>query len=185
MLTAKTLIRLRGSAGWFESLLGARVQRYVFSCNAPPPPQHTHTHTHTHTLLITCAFYSLQVIRTGIKEKPCHIVWMYRLIWIFAGHTGLIVGFVVRWLIYKSSFWTTTFCCDTTKFEPEYSISYEIQWPPSKAKSEISLRASASSRALCGYPRALSIFKRTSKTLISLCIRAGWSDSSLGADASL
>ena len=26
---------------------------------------------------------------------------MYRLILVFAGHTGLIVGFVVRWLSYK------------------------------------------------------------------------------------
>ena len=25
---------------------------------------------------------------------------MYRLIWVFAGHTGLIVGFVMRWLSY-------------------------------------------------------------------------------------
>ena len=26
---------------------------------------------------------------------------MYRLIWVFAGLTGLIVGFVMRWLIYQ------------------------------------------------------------------------------------
>ena len=26
------------------------------------------------------------------------IGWMYRMVWVFAGHTGLIVGFVVRWL---------------------------------------------------------------------------------------
>ena len=32
-------------------------------------------------------------------EKPCHTEWMYRLIWVLSGHTGLIVGFVERWLI--------------------------------------------------------------------------------------
>ena len=35
------------------------------------------------------------------KRDPCYTGWIYRLIWIFAGHTGLIVGFDVRWLIYK------------------------------------------------------------------------------------
>ena len=34
------------------------------------------------------------------KEKPCHNEWMYRLIWVFAGHTDLNVGFVQCWLIY-------------------------------------------------------------------------------------
>ena len=32
MLTKKTLIRLRGRAGWFEFTLGAHVWRYVFWC---------------------------------------------------------------------------------------------------------------------------------------------------------
>ena len=49
--------------------------------------------------LIAWAFYSLQAIQRGINENPCHTGWMYRLIWVFAGHIGLIVGFVVRWLI--------------------------------------------------------------------------------------
>ena len=28
----------------------------------------------------------------GMNENPSHTVWTYRLIWVFAGHTGLIVG---------------------------------------------------------------------------------------------
>ena len=51
------------------------------------------------SLLITYAFYSLQSIQRGIKENPCHTGWMCRLICVFAGHIGLIVGFVVHWLI--------------------------------------------------------------------------------------
>ena len=39
-----------------------------------------------------------------INENCCHIWWMYRLIWVFAGHTGLIVGFVVHWLYYYHVF---------------------------------------------------------------------------------
>ena len=50
--------------------------------------------------LISCAFYSLRVILWGLKEKPCYTGWMYSLIWVFPGHTGLSVGFVARWLIY-------------------------------------------------------------------------------------
>ena len=46
--------------------------------------------------LIACAFFSLQAIKRGINENPCHTGWMYRLNWDFAGHTGLIVGFVLR-----------------------------------------------------------------------------------------
>ena len=34
------------------------------------------------------AFYSLWAIQRGINENPCHTGWMYRLIWVFAGHTG-------------------------------------------------------------------------------------------------
>ena len=51
--------------------------------------------------LIACVVYSLRAIWRGINEKPCHTEWMYRLIWVCAGHTGLIVGFCVRWLICK------------------------------------------------------------------------------------
>ena len=50
--------------------------------------------------LIACAFYSLLAIQRGIYENSCYTGWMYRLIWVFARHTDLIVGFVVRWLIY-------------------------------------------------------------------------------------
>ena len=48
--------------------------------------------------LIACVFYSLRAIQRVINKTPCHTRWMYRLIWVFAGHTGLIVGFIVRWL---------------------------------------------------------------------------------------
>ena len=34
------------------------------------------------------------------KREPLPYWVMYRLIWVFDGHTGLIVGFVLRWLIY-------------------------------------------------------------------------------------
>ena len=53
------------------------------------------------SLLIACDFYSLRAIQREINENPCHNRWISRLIWVFAGHTGLIVGLVVRWLIYK------------------------------------------------------------------------------------
>ena len=49
--------------------------------------------------LIACAFYSLQAFRGGMNGNPFHTGWTYRLIWVFGGHTGLIVSFIVRWLI--------------------------------------------------------------------------------------
>ena len=66
---AKTQIRLRIRAVWSESSL------------------------------IACATYSLRASERGINENPCYNKWLYRLIWVFAAHTDLIVGFVVRWLI--------------------------------------------------------------------------------------
>ena len=45
--------------------------------------------------LLAYAFYSLRAIQRGINKKPCHTGWMYRLICVFAGHTGLIVGFIL------------------------------------------------------------------------------------------
>ena len=42
---------------------------------------------------------SLRAIQILINKNPCHTGWMYRLIWVFAGRRGLIVGFVVWWLI--------------------------------------------------------------------------------------
>ena len=47
-------------------------------------------------LLIACAFFSLWAIQTRMKENRCHTGWMYRLIRVFAGHIGLIIGFVMR-----------------------------------------------------------------------------------------
>ena len=49
--------------------------------------------------LIACAFYSLQAIQREINESPCPTGLIHRLIWVFAGHTGFTVGFVMRWLI--------------------------------------------------------------------------------------
>ena len=47
------------------------------------------------------SFYSLQAIQIGIKENHYHTRRMYRLLRVFAGHTGLIVGVVLHWLIYQ------------------------------------------------------------------------------------
>ena len=47
--------------------------------------------------LIACVYYSLRLSKEG-QTSSCHTGWMYRLIWAFAGHTGFIVGFVMRWL---------------------------------------------------------------------------------------
>ena len=70
--SAKTQISLRIGAGWSESSL------------------------------IACAFYSLQAIQRGINKDPYNTGWMYMLIWDFAGHAGLALGFVVRWSIWYS-----------------------------------------------------------------------------------
>ena len=51
------------------------------------------------SLLIAYAFYGLHAIQRGMNKNPCHIGWMYRLIWVFADHIGLIVVFVICWLI--------------------------------------------------------------------------------------
>ena len=62
------------------------------------------------SLLIPSVFYSLPAIQRGMNENPCHTGWMYTLIRVFAGHTGLIVDFVVRWLIFKFSYSTFNLC---------------------------------------------------------------------------
>ena len=49
------------------------------------------------SLLIMCACYSLQAIQRGINKNPW---WMPRLILVLSGHTGLIVGFVLHWLVW-------------------------------------------------------------------------------------
>ena len=54
-----------------------------------------------------CAFYSLRAIQRGINEIPCHLGWLYKLVWVFDGHTCLIVGFVVHWkTVSKRSYMT-------------------------------------------------------------------------------
>ena len=52
------------------------------------------------SLVAWCAFYGFRAILRRINENPCHTGWIYRLIWVFAGHTSLIVGFLVHWLIF-------------------------------------------------------------------------------------
>ena len=52
------------------------------------------------SLLIACAFYSLRATLRGINENPFHTGWLYRLIWVFAGHRGVFVSFVMCWLIF-------------------------------------------------------------------------------------
>ena len=49
--------------------------------------------------LIACAFYSLRAIQGEINENPCDTWWDFRLIWVFVVHTGVFVGFVMRWLL--------------------------------------------------------------------------------------
>ena len=50
--------------------------------------------------LIAYAFYNPRAIQRGIINENCHTGCMYRLIWVFAGQTGFIVGFVIRRLIW-------------------------------------------------------------------------------------
>ena len=45
--------------------------------------------------LMACAFYSLRAIQRGMNKNPCHTGCIFWLIWVFCGHTDLIVGFVV------------------------------------------------------------------------------------------
>ena len=42
---------------------------------------------------------SLWAIQRGMNKNPCHTGWKCMLIWIFAGHTGLIVGFVSSFIV--------------------------------------------------------------------------------------
>ena len=49
--------------------------------------------------LIACALNCLRAIERGINGHHCHTGWLYRLLWAFAGHTSLTVGFVLRWFI--------------------------------------------------------------------------------------
>ena len=70
----------------------------TYKCN-----QQRLQHAHLCNLIRALAHHMCTLLPPGYQENPCHIYWgMYRLIWVFAGHTGLIVGFVVRWLICKN-----------------------------------------------------------------------------------
>ena len=61
--------------------------------------QPAYPHSLIKSSLIACAFCSLLAIQREVTENPCHTGLMYNLIWVLAGHTGLIVGFAMRWLI--------------------------------------------------------------------------------------
>ena len=47
--------------------------------------------------LVACVFYGLQAIQRGIFENHGYTGWMYMLIPVSAGHTGLIEGFLVHY----------------------------------------------------------------------------------------
>ena len=50
------------------------------------------------SLRIRVKYTRIETFQRWIKETLCHTEWMYKLIGVFAGRTGLIVGFAVRWL---------------------------------------------------------------------------------------
>ena len=62
-------------------------------------PENSDQPPHPRSLISLC--WSMTLLQhpgyqKGINENPCLTGWIYRLIWVFAGHTDLIVGFVVR-----------------------------------------------------------------------------------------
>ena len=103
------------------------------------------------SLLIACAFYSLQAIQRRINENPCHTGWIYKVIWVFTGHTGLIVGFVMRWL---KCYWYY-FSTDLALFQIHIQLSVfwqpflEILFGPRHAKNV--------SFGICGQRRPRSV----------------------------
>ena len=68
-------------------------------------------------------FYGLRAMQRGIIENPCHTGWIYRLIRVFASHTGFIVGFVMRWVIFNWIYLThhllPVFCCSASDEKPQ------------------------------------------------------------------
>ena len=64
--------------------------------------------------LIACAFFCLQTLQRGTNDNPCYTGGGCTLIWVFAGHTGLIVGLVVRWFIYENQLSRTA--CASVQF---------------------------------------------------------------------
>ena len=156
--------------------------------------------------LIEDAFYNLQVIQRGIKENPCRTGWMYGLIWVFACYTGLIVGFVMRWLILWLILCPWYFLVKTpwqlkhldscsspsmNKFKincynkiirnDRKRIFRNVR--TSKIQIGLRIRAVWSESSLCVFWIAndASFFTPTTKTLIRLHGCAGWFESSLGA----
>ena len=74
--------------------------------------------------LIARAFYSLRAIQRGTNETPCNTGWMYRLTWVFAGHTGLIVGSVVR--LVEAVLTSTHNLCFEQKYEKYLNFCLKI-----------------------------------------------------------
>ena len=103
--------------------------------------------------LIACIFYNLQTIKRGMKYNIYPTGWMFRLIWVFAGHAGLIVGFIVRWL------------------KSQLHVHSWDNWHTSNKELQ--------QRNRLGWARRNTL--RTAKTLIRLRECAGWSESSLSA----
>ena len=63
---------------------------------------------HLHSLISVfadrmCLLQPPDYPKGDINENPCYTWLKYRLIWVLAGHTGLIVSFVMSWLIYHHS----------------------------------------------------------------------------------
>ena len=69
---------------------------YIKTCvTSEDADQPVHLHSLIRVFANRMCFYSLRAIRKGLNYNPCHTWWMYRLIWVFDSHRGLIVGFVV------------------------------------------------------------------------------------------
>ena len=67
------------------------------------------------------------------NENPCLTEWMYRLIWVFVNHTGLIVAFVMRWLIYiyelqRQKTYVRTCLPSLTSDQPAHSHNFSLHF---------------------------------------------------------
>ena len=113
---------------------------------------------------IACALYSLQDIQRGINENLCCTERMHRLIWVFASHTGLIVGFVVRWLKSYIYFYSNRFSTMFLLYEQRHRKRAVIAYANSKSVhlrnlSRTTLFAQVSSRPWEKSAKELDIAK--------------------------
>ena len=72
MRTTKTLIRLRGRAGWSESSLGAHVRRYVFS----------HFDSYGFGISYVCKFLNNELVTDSVVWDGCLRIHILRVPWI-------------------------------------------------------------------------------------------------------